>query len=215
VLCKMASRVLRVLRFGVSKNVPNKSHQKLQTNFIIAASQQTGCRSLSTTASYFHQTGSSLWNVQRQPPTSEQKSSLILPTGTFFQSYSTLKKKASVEDIRTRVLKVCTAFDKINADKVLGRQHVRFYSVQEPNSLAFIRDRVLFVLKLYDKIDVNKLTVDAHFMNDLGLDSLDHVEVIMAMEDEFGFEIPDGDAEKLLKPADIVQYIADKQDVFE
>lgn len=52
-------------------------------------------------------------------------------------------------------------------------------------------------------------------MNDLGLDSLDHVEVIMAMEDEFGFEVPDSDAERLMKPADIVQYIADKNDVFD
>jgi len=51
-------------------------------------------------------------------------------------------------------------------------------------------------------------------MNDLGLDSLDHVEVIMAIEDEFGFEIPDADAEKLLRPADIVQYIADKKDIY-
>jgi NADH dehydrogenase (ubiquinone) 1 alpha/beta subcomplex 1 len=52
-------------------------------------------------------------------------------------------------------------------------------------------------------------------MNDLGLDSLDHVEVIMAMEDEFGFEIPDTDAEKLVRPADIVRYIADKEDVYD
>jgi len=52
-------------------------------------------------------------------------------------------------------------------------------------------------------------------MNDLGLDSLDHVEVIMAIEDEFGFEIPDADAERLMRPADIVQYIADKEDLYE
>lgn len=37
----------------------------------------------------------------------------------------------------------------------------------------------------------------------------------MAMEDEFGFEIPDGDAERLLRPKDIVQYVADKEDVYE
>lgn len=49
----------------------------------------------------------------------------------------------------------------------------------------------------------------------MGLDSLDHVEIIMAMEDEFGFEIPDADAERLLKPKDIVQYIADKEDIYE
>lgn len=52
-------------------------------------------------------------------------------------------------------------------------------------------------------------------MNDLGLDSLDHVEIIMAMEDEFGFEIPDCDAEKLVKPSDIVRYVADRQDIYE
>lgn len=76
--------------------------------------------------------------------------------------------------------------------------------------------------------------MDTHFLNDLGLDSLDHVEIIMAMEDEFGnllfkyfierkilhyyvigFEIPDGDAEKLLRPADIVRYVADKEDIYE
>lgn len=37
----------------------------------------------------------------------------------------------------------------------------------------------------------------------------------MAMEDEFGFEIPDHDAEKLNRPADIVRYVADKEDVYE
>lgn len=60
-----------------------------------------------------------------------------------------------------------------------------------------------------------QLSLDSHFINDLGLDSLDHIEVIMAIEDEFGFEIPDMDAEKLLRPTDIVRYVADRQDVYE
>jgi len=81
--------------------------------------------------------------------------------------------------------------------------------------LDLIQQRVLLVLRLYDKVNPEKLTVDSHFMQDLGLDSLDHVEVVMAMEDEFGFEIPDGDAEKLLRPADVVRYIADKEDIYE
>jgi len=50
-------------------------------------------------------------------------------------------------------------------------------------------------------------------MNDLGLDSLDQVELVMATEDEFAFEIPDADAEKLLRPADVVKYIADKENI--
>ncbi|XP_074960669.1 acyl carrier protein, mitochondrial [Phalacrocorax aristotelis] len=84
-----------------------------------------------------------------------------------------------------------------------------------PLTLADIKERVLYVLKLYDKIDPEKLTAESHFMKDLGLDSLDQVEIIMAMEDEFGFEIPDGDAEKLMCPQEIVDYIADKKDVYE
>ncbi|XP_026738761.1 acyl carrier protein, mitochondrial isoform X2 [Trichoplusia ni] len=92
---------------------------------------------------------------------------------------------------------------------------VRNYSHGPPLTLELIKSRVLLVLQLYDKINPDKLSVESHFMNDLGLDSLDHVEVIMAMEDEFGFEIPDGDAERLVRPKDIIQYIADKEDVYE
>ncbi|MEJ1273876.1 partner and localizer of BRCA2 [Cricetulus griseus] len=62
---------------------------------------------------------------------------------------------------------------------------------------------------------LTQLSVNSHFMKDLGLDSLDQVEIIMAMEDEFGFEIPDIDAEKLMCPQEIVDYIADKKDVYE
>ncbi|XP_054008546.1 acyl carrier protein, mitochondrial isoform X1 [Hylaeus anthracinus] len=94
-------------------------------------------------------------------------------------------------------------------------KQVRHYSHKPPQTLDFIRQRVLLVLNLYDKIDPKKLKLESHFMTDLGLDSLDHVEVIMAIEDEFGFEIPDMDAEKLLRPADIVRYVADKEDIYE
>uniref|UniRef100_A0A8C9U641 Acyl carrier protein n=1 Tax=Serinus canaria TaxID=9135 RepID=A0A8C9U641_SERCA len=90
----------------------------------------------------------------------------------------------------------------------------RSFSELPPLTLADIKDRVLYVLKLYDKIDPEKLTAESHFMKDLGLDSLDQVEIIMAMEDEFGFEIPDGDAEKLMRPQEIVDYIADKKDIY-
>jgi len=68
------------------------------------------------------------------------------------------------------------------------------------------------VCKAFDKINVDKVTLSAHFVNDLGLDSLDHVEVIMAIEDEFGFEIPDEHAEKLITPEHIVKYVLDHED---
>merc|ERR1711976_285238 len=91
---------------------------------------------------------------------------------------------------------------------------VRAYS-HAPLSIESIKERVLLVLKLYDKVGPEKLSLESHFMNDLGLDSLDQVEVIMAMEDEFGFEIPDHDAEKMMTPADIAVYIADREGLFE
>lgn len=78
----------------------------------------------------------------------------------------------------------------------------------------YIRDRILLVLRLYDKIDPEKLTLESHFYTDLGLDSLDHVEVIMAIEDEFHFEIPDVDAEKLNTPGDILKYISIKEECY-
>ncbi|XP_023712499.1 acyl carrier protein, mitochondrial isoform X2 [Cryptotermes secundus] len=117
-------------------------------------------------------------------------------------------------DIHTRTWKKFHAFNRSSLiERMISPK--RLYSAKEPLTLDFIRGRVLLVLKLYDKVDPNKLTVDSHFLNDLGLDSLDHVEIIMAMEDEFGFEIPDTDAVKLVRPADIVQYIADKEDVYD
>jgi len=51
----------------------------------------------------------------------------------------------------------------------------------------------------------------AAFIEDLGADSLDIVELVMALEEEFGIEVPDGDAEKLLTVGDVVKYIEDKQ----
>ncbi|XP_050437606.1 acyl carrier protein, mitochondrial isoform X1 [Adelges cooleyi] len=92
---------------------------------------------------------------------------------------------------------------------------VRTYSVKPPMTIDQIKKRVLLVLQLYDKVNPDKLSLESHFINDLGLDSLDHVEVIMAIEDEFGFEIPDEDAEKLHRPKDIVQYVCDREDIYD
>ncbi|CAA6654113.1 unnamed protein product [Spirodela intermedia] len=59
-----------------------------------------------------------------------------------------------------------------------------------------VADRVITVVKNFQKVDPAKVTPNAHFSDDLGLDSLDAVEVVMALEEEFGFEIPDSDADK-------------------
>lgn len=53
-----------------------------------------------------------------------------------------------------------------------------------------------------------KVDASSHFVNDLGLDSLDTVELVMAFEDEFVIEIPDADAEKILSCSDAVNYLS-------
>ena len=53
------------------------------------------------------------------------------------------------------------------------------------------------------------VTMEASFIDDLGADSLDIVELIMALEEEFDMEIPDADAEKVVIVGDVVEYIKD------
>lgn len=53
------------------------------------------------------------------------------------------------------------------------------------------------------------ITLEASFIDDLGADSLDIVELIMALEEEFDLEIPDADAEKVVTVNDVVEYIKD------
>ena len=53
----------------------------------------------------------------------------------------------------------------------------------------------------------NAVTMEASFIDDLGADSLDIVELVMALEEEFDIEIPDSDAEKVVTVSDVVEYI--------
>lgn len=56
-------------------------------------------------------------------------------------------------------------------------------------------------------VDPDKVKLEASFIDDLGADSLDIVELVMAMEEEFDLEIPDEDAEKLKTVADVANYL--------
>jgi acyl carrier protein len=60
-------------------------------------------------------------------------------------------------------------------------------------------------------VEAEKVTTSASFVEDLGADSLDTVELVMAFEEEFGIEIPDEDAEKLQTVGDAVNYIQQHQ----
>ncbi len=60
-------------------------------------------------------------------------------------------------------------------------------------------------------VNPDQVTPDAKFIEDLGADSLYTVELVMALEEEFGQEIPDEEAEKLQSVGDVIKYIEDKQ----
>jgi len=69
------------------------------------------------------------------------------------------------------------------------------------------------LLKNFDKVtDATKITGTAHFTNDLGLDSLDTVEVVMAIEEEFSIEIPDKEADAIHSIDHAVTYICAQPD---
>lgn len=59
-------------------------------------------------------------------------------------------------------------------------------------------------------VSEDEVATNASFVDDLGADSLDLVELVMALEEEFGQEIPDEDAEKIVTVKDAVQYILDR-----
>lgn len=56
-------------------------------------------------------------------------------------------------------------------------------------------------------VDESEVNPEAHFINDLGADSLDTVELVMALEEEFGVEISDEDAEKIQTVGDVIKFI--------
>lgn len=59
-------------------------------------------------------------------------------------------------------------------------------------------------------VDAEDVTPDASFVDDLGADSLDTVELVMAFEEEFGIEIPDSDAEKMTTVQNVFDYIKER-----
>ncbi|MCQ2364087.1 MAG: acyl carrier protein [Akkermansia sp.] len=72
-----------------------------------------------------------------------------------------------------------------------------------------IESQVKEIIAAQLSVEPEKVTSDAKFIEDLGADSLDTVELVMAFEDKFGVEVPDEDAEKLKSVADVVAYITE------
>jgi acyl carrier protein len=74
-----------------------------------------------------------------------------------------------------------------------------------------MQEQVIKLISDATKIDLAKINMETSFVDDLNLDSLDIVELMMKMEDEFGVEIPEEDAEGLKSVKDVVTYLEAKQ----
>lgn len=86
-------------------------------------------------------------------------------------------------------------------------QTIRTFAASTFLDPAEVTERIIGVVKNFDQVDGNKVTEKVKFADDLGLDSLDIVEVVMAIEDEFAIEIPDAEADKIASISDAVEYI--------
>ena len=75
-----------------------------------------------------------------------------------------------------------------------------------------VADRVKEIIVEQLGVNPDQVTPEAKFIEDLGADSLDTVELVMAFEEEFGAEIPDEDAEKLQTVGDVIRYIGEREE---
>jgi acyl carrier protein len=73
-----------------------------------------------------------------------------------------------------------------------------------------VADRVKEIIVEQLGVNPDQVTPEAKFIEDLGADSLDTVELVMAFEEEFGSEIPDEDAEKLQTVGDVIKYVEER-----
>ncbi len=73
--------------------------------------------------------------------------------------------------------------------------------------MATVEERVKKVIEEQLSVNEEQITREASFIDDLGADSLDTVELVMALEEEFGIEIPDEEAEKITKVGEAIDYI--------
>lgn len=76
--------------------------------------------------------------------------------------------------------------------------------------MASVEEQIIEIISEQLGLDKDDIQLEASFIDDLGADSLDIVEMIMTIEDDFDIEIPDEDAEKIVVVQDAITYINDK-----
>ncbi|CAB3403136.1 unnamed protein product [Caenorhabditis bovis] len=128
----------------------------------------------------------------------------------------------SVRRINTTsaVKRINLAAPSVSFVQTRGSKIEVFGPFDPPKQLTFkeVEERVLKAVRSWDRFPADKeslLKLDASFSKDFGFDSLDQVEIVMALEDEFGFEIPLQDSDKFQTIRDAFKYICEREDVFE
>eukprot|EP00612_Vaucheria_litorea_P004254 CAMPEP_0171466032 /NCGR_PEP_ID=MMETSP0945-20130129/8939_1 /TAXON_ID=109269 /ORGANISM="Vaucheria litorea, Strain CCMP2940" /LENGTH=145 /DNA_ID=CAMNT_0011993891 /DNA_START=81 /DNA_END=516 /DNA_ORIENTATION=- len=135
--------------------------------------------------------------------------------------------RLALRSVSSRTAAVAATRGVSTAARIAGRKQSvavlgqRFQAVRQPLAPLGVRmfsdtflpveevqERVINVVKAFEQVEDSKVTPTSHFINDLGLDSLDTVEVVMAIEEEFVIEIPDDMAEKLLTIEDAVKFVS-------
>ena len=108
-------------------------------------------------------------------------------------------------------------FNSFTCDAVAGlsgscRTYLRATNTNRTNFMAekSIEEKVKDIIVEQLGVNPEQVTPQASFIEDLGADSLDIVELVMAFEEEFGVEVPDEDAEKLQTVGDVIKYIEEK-----
>ncbi|CAM8924268.1 hypothetical protein QQ045_021497 [Rhodiola kirilowii] len=116
-----------------------------------------------------------------------------------------------MESIRNSVLRHAKLTVSMNPPMHAGnrvlKQFIRQMCAATNTNMEKTLNHVLSVVKKFDKIDSSKVTETANFQKDLSLDSLDRVELVMALEEEFSLDIPESEADKLTCCADVAKYI--------
>jgi acyl carrier protein len=77
--------------------------------------------------------------------------------------------------------------------------------------MASVEERVIDIVAEQLGVEKDKITRDTHFVNDLGADSLDTVELVMELEEEFDISIPEDQAEKIQRVGEAIEYIEKAQ----
>ena len=105
--------------------------------------------------------------------------------------------------LTTNVKKLGKIGDKVSVKPGYARNY-------KEKNMSEIQDQVKKIVVDHLGIDESKVVPEAKFIDDLGADSLDTVELVMAFEEEFGSEISDSEAEKILTVGDAVKFIEGK-----